>query len=204
MEEGPEPDHRRRNENYWGQKPALKEVVFRFIPDTNTQTASLQSGEVHFINPHPDIGLLNKLRSFEGVKVQVKSGTVWEHVAFNVEAVPNLQDAPGDSLWHKSRADSGRDPEGAGATPLQSVLVPDQTPYYTPAWADYTTPIRASNWCSRRSQRGFNRNHLLDDLRRRRCARRCSRWPSNSGHRHHDKHKEHLGRHLLRPVVARG
>src|SRR5215203_5825716 len=50
-----------RNENYWGQKPGLKEVVMRFIPDTNTQTASLQSAEVQFIDPPPDIGLLPKL-----------------------------------------------------------------------------------------------------------------------------------------------
>jgi peptide/nickel transport system substrate-binding protein len=127
-----------RNENYWGQKPALKEVVFRFIPDTNTQTASLQSGEVHFINPHPDIGLLNKLRSFEGVKVQVKSGTVWEHVAFNVEAVPNLKMRQAIAYGINRELIVDEILKGQEATPLQSVLVPDQTPYYTPAWADYT------------------------------------------------------------------
>jgi peptide/nickel transport system substrate-binding protein len=126
-----------RNENYWGQKPALKEVVFRFIPDTNTQTASLQSGEVHFINPHPDIGLLNKLRSFEGVKVQVKSGTVWEHVAFNVEAVPNLKMRQAIAYGINRELIVDEILKGQEATPLQSVLVPDQKPYYTPAWAAY-------------------------------------------------------------------
>src|SRR5215203_5955618 len=114
-----------RNENYWGEKPALKEVVFRFIPDTNTQTASLQSGEVHFINPHPDIGLLNKLRSFEGVKVQVKSGTQWEHIAFNVEAVPNLKIRQAIAYGLNRELIVDEILKGQDATPLESVLVPE-------------------------------------------------------------------------------
>jgi peptide/nickel transport system substrate-binding protein len=127
-----------RNENYWGPKPALKEIVLRYITDTNTLTASLQSGEVHFINPHPDIGLFQKLNSFSGVTVQSKQGTVWEHIAFNVEKVPNLKirQAIAYGLDRKQIVDEIL--KGQNATVLQSVLVPDQKPYYIPAWADYT------------------------------------------------------------------
>ena len=126
-----------RNENYWGEKAGLEEVIFRFIPDTNTQTASLQSGEVQFIHPPVDIGLLDKLKSFDGVKVQVKAGTVWEHIAFNVEAVPNLKIRQAISYGINREQVLNEILKGQ-VEPLQSVLVPDQKPYYTPAWADYT------------------------------------------------------------------
>ena len=125
-----------RNENYWGEKPGLETVVFRFIPDTNTQTASLQSGEVHFIDPPPDIGLLDKLKSFSGVEVQVKAGTIWEHIAFNVEKVPNLKIRQAIA-YAINRAQVIDEILKGQVEPLQSVLVPDQKPYYTPAWADY-------------------------------------------------------------------
>ncbi len=126
-----------RNENYWGEKPALKEIVFRFIPDTNTQTASLQSGEVNFIDPPPDIGLLPKLRSYSGVKVQVKAGTIWEHIAFQVEKVPNLKIRQAVA-YAIDREQIINEILKGQVDPLQSFIVPDQKPYYTPAWADYT------------------------------------------------------------------
>ncbi len=126
-----------RNENYWGEKPELEEVVFRFIPDTNTQTASLQSAEVQFIDPPPDIGLLPKLEDFEGVEVQVKAGTIWEHIAFNVEAVPNLKIRQAIAYGINRDQVISEILKGQVNT-LQSVLVPDQKPYYSPAWADYT------------------------------------------------------------------
>jgi peptide/nickel transport system substrate-binding protein len=132
-----------RNENYWGKKPALKEVVMRFIPDTNTQTASLQSAEVQFIDPPPDIGLLDKLEGYDGVEVQVKAGTVWEHIAFNVEAVPNLKLRQAIAYGINRKQVLDKILKGQ-VKPLQSFLVPDQKPYYTPAWADYThDPDRA-------------------------------------------------------------
>jgi peptide/nickel transport system substrate-binding protein len=132
-----------RNENYWGKKPGLKEVVMRFIPDTNTQTASLQSAEVQFIDPPPDIGLLDKLESYDGVEVQVKAGTIWEHIAFNVEAVPNLKVRQAIAYGINRKQVLDKILKGQ-VKPLESFLVPDQKPYYTPAWADYAhDPDRA-------------------------------------------------------------
>jgi len=134
-----------RNENYWGEKAGLKEVVMRFIPDTNTQTASLQSAEVQFIDPPPDIGLLPKLEDFEGVEVQVKAGTIWEHIAFNVEAIPNLKIRQAIAYGINREQVINEILKGQ-VKPLESFLVPDQTPYYTPAWADYThDPDKASD-----------------------------------------------------------
>ena len=40
-----------RNDNYWGKKAPLSRIVFRFIPDTNTQFQAMRSGEVDIIAP---------------------------------------------------------------------------------------------------------------------------------------------------------
>ena len=126
-----------RNDNYWGDKPALKQIDFRFIPDTNTQTASLQSGEVNFIDPPPDIGLLPKLRGYSGVKVEVRAGVIWEHIAFNLEEIPNLKIRQAVAYAIDRKQIINEILKGQ-VDPLESFIVPDQKPYYTPAWADYT------------------------------------------------------------------
>ncbi len=126
-----------RNDNYWDKKPALKEVTFRYIPDTNTLNTSLQSGEVDFINPPVDVGLIEKLKGYDGVKVQTKAGTVWEHIAFNTEKVDNLKMRQAIAYGINRKQVVDQILKGQ-VNPLESVLVPDQAPYYTPAWKEYT------------------------------------------------------------------
>ncbi|QYJ17074.1 Oligopeptide-binding protein AppA [Rubrobacter xylanophilus DSM 9941] len=125
------------NENYWGDPPAIKRITFRFIPDTNSLKAALRSGEVQFINPPPDIGLIEELRGYDGVTVQTKFGTVWEHLAFNVEKVDNLNIRRAIAYAVNRRQLIEEILQG-DARPLQSVLVPEQEPFYTPAWERYS------------------------------------------------------------------
>jgi peptide/nickel transport system substrate-binding protein len=35
------------NDDYWGGKPTLRKITFRFMPDPNTRVLALQAGEVH-------------------------------------------------------------------------------------------------------------------------------------------------------------
>lgn len=42
-----------RNEEYWGEKPAIKDVTFRVISNSATRTAALLNGEVDFISKIP-------------------------------------------------------------------------------------------------------------------------------------------------------
>ncbi len=44
----------RRNENYWGPKPKLEKIVFKFITNVVAAIQSLRSGEVDMIIPEPD------------------------------------------------------------------------------------------------------------------------------------------------------
>ncbi|MCA3747891.1 MAG: peptide ABC transporter substrate-binding protein [Rubrobacter sp.] len=131
------------NENYWGDPPAIKKITFRFIPDTNSLKAALRSGEVQFINPPPDIGLIEELQGYDGVTVQTKFGTVWEHLAFNVQKVDNLNIRRAIAYAVNRRQLIQEILQGE-ARPLQSVLVPEQEPFYTPAWERYSfDPDRA-------------------------------------------------------------
>ncbi len=132
-----------KNENYWGDEPAIDQITFRFIPDTNTLNTSLQSGEVQFINPPPDIGLKQKLEGYQGVNVDIAAGTVWEHIAFNLEKVQNkkLREAVAYGI---NREQILNEILPGQVKPLNSVLVPEQDPYYTPAWEKYNfDPDRA-------------------------------------------------------------
>lgn len=41
------------NNDYWGTKPTLKKITFRFIPDPNTRVLALQAGEVQAVTALP-------------------------------------------------------------------------------------------------------------------------------------------------------
>ena len=131
------------NDNYWGEKPAIKEFTYRFIPDSNTLIASLESGEVSFIYPPPDIGLLERLEGIEGAQVKYKAGVIWEHLAFNLDKVPDLKVRQAIA-YGVDRAQVVNELLKGQVNTLQSWLVPDQDPYYSPAWEKYTyDPDRA-------------------------------------------------------------
>ena len=44
----------RRNENYWGRKPKLRKIVFRFITNDIAAVQALKAGEIDFLEPLPD------------------------------------------------------------------------------------------------------------------------------------------------------
>ncbi|HGD6476078.1 TPA: nickel ABC transporter substrate-binding protein [Streptococcus agalactiae] len=47
----------KRNENYWGKKPKLKEVTVKVIPDAQTRALAFESGDVDLIYGNGVIGL---------------------------------------------------------------------------------------------------------------------------------------------------
>ena len=125
-----------RNENYWGGKAPLEEITYRFIPDTNSLVAALQAGEVQFISPPPDIGLLERLQGIDGAKVEYKAGTVYEHITFNLEEVDNLKIRQAVA-YGINREQAVEQILKGQVSALNSFLVPEQKPYYTPAWEKY-------------------------------------------------------------------
>jgi peptide/nickel transport system substrate-binding protein len=44
----------RRNENYWGRKPKINKIVYRFILNDTAALQALQAGQVDYLRPLPD------------------------------------------------------------------------------------------------------------------------------------------------------
>lgn len=49
------------NDAYWGAKPKLDEVVFRFVPDTPSEFRAFKDGEVDGIYPQPSIEIVDQI-----------------------------------------------------------------------------------------------------------------------------------------------
>ncbi|MDK2880342.1 MAG: peptide/nickel transport system substrate-binding protein [Clostridia bacterium] len=79
-----------RNEEYWGKKAELKEVVFKYIPDANTRIMALQSGEIQVADkiPAEQVELLERNKE---LKVLSESSGRVHMLVFNLER-PGLDD----------------------------------------------------------------------------------------------------------------
>jgi peptide/nickel transport system substrate-binding protein len=69
-----------RNPRGWyGRKPKLDSIVFRFITNTNSEIQAMRSGEVDAIYPQPQLALA-ELRNQAGLRVQTHIGLQYEHI----------------------------------------------------------------------------------------------------------------------------
>ena len=69
----------KRNPFWYGRKPALNEVDFKIITDTNTEVQAMRGGEVDAINPTFGINLL-PLKSTPGLTFNQVPGLFQEHI----------------------------------------------------------------------------------------------------------------------------
>jgi peptide/nickel transport system substrate-binding protein len=69
-----------RNPRGWyGPKPKIDRIVFKFLTDTNTEIQQVRGGEVDAIYPQPQQAL-SELRGQSGLRIQSNLGTTWEHI----------------------------------------------------------------------------------------------------------------------------
>lgn len=80
----------KRNEGYWGERPALDEIIITFHPDLQSQVEGLQEdeGEVDMLFTPAQPGLLPHLETLDDIDVEVGASTTWEHLDFNTSAPP--------------------------------------------------------------------------------------------------------------------
>jgi peptide/nickel transport system substrate-binding protein len=80
-----------RNDNYWktdsetGQQlPYLDVIEFRFLPETESIVRAFKVREVDVIQPLPNPETIDQLVALEseGVRVDLPTGPVWEHINF--------------------------------------------------------------------------------------------------------------------------
>jgi peptide/nickel transport system substrate-binding protein len=70
------------NPFWYGHKPALKEVDFKLITDTNSEIQAMRGGEVDAINPSPQTALAQLVHQ-SGLKYSAIPGFTQEHVDVN-------------------------------------------------------------------------------------------------------------------------
>src|SRR3569833_2741567 len=85
------------NPTWYGKKPALKEVDFKLITDTNSEIQAMRGVEVDAINPSPQTALA-QLVNQSGLKYDSKPGFTQEHLDLNQggTAMPLLK-----QLWFR-------------------------------------------------------------------------------------------------------
>jgi peptide/nickel transport system substrate-binding protein len=136
-----------RNPNFWGPKPHLSRLVYRFLPDTNTTVEEIKGGTVDVIYPAPDVFLV-PLRKSTTIKQQVGQGPIYEHLDFQMgykdKANPLLK-----QLWMRQAIAQGIDRDAlvkalfvsTGIAPklktLNSVVITANNPYYKPTFAKW-------------------------------------------------------------------
>jgi peptide/nickel transport system substrate-binding protein len=83
-----------RNEHYWGKRPFLDEVVFRFFDDQPAMAEALRAGEVDYVRGvrHDQFDALDAEADIVGTEGQ---GAGYTHLAFN--AYPDRIDGGGPS-----------------------------------------------------------------------------------------------------------
>ena len=72
-----------RNDQYFGPKPHLDSIVFRFLPESTTQPAALQNNEVDLIYPQPQFDLVAQVKALPDVTSELNIGLSFEHLDFN-------------------------------------------------------------------------------------------------------------------------
>ena len=140
------------NPNWWGEGgPYLDEIVFRFLPETNTEIQSLRGGEVDMIYPQPQLELA-PLYNQPDLEIETNAGTTWEHIDIQVgenghpalrekfvrEALAYAIDR--DALVEQLFGDLSPD-----LTPLHNTIYMQNQEEYAPNWEMYTAdPDRAT------------------------------------------------------------
>ena len=80
-----------RNENYWRGPPAIRQILFRFLPSSNTRINQLRSGEVHVVDNVP-LDKLDELESIEATTLSRTMANSYANIALNLKEVPAFRD----------------------------------------------------------------------------------------------------------------
>ena len=133
----------KRNENYWGTRAALDEVVIDFTNDLEGQLQALQEGDVSrrvdILTPRPTAGLRTRLEEVDGIDVALAPGAVREYVDFNTAAPPldrrYVRRAIAMAVDRQALADELMGALYPGIEPLNNVLWLSNQALYEDHWS---------------------------------------------------------------------
>lgn len=76
------------NEKFWGKKPNVDKVVFRFITDSTAELQAYKTGQVMAMYPQPQIELAQQLASLPDTKYTIEAGLTLEGLWFQTQKFP--------------------------------------------------------------------------------------------------------------------
>lgn len=123
------------NEAFYGDKPYLDSIAFRFLPDTKAGQDALLSNQVSMIYPQAQPGQ-DALATASGIKLDVKTGLQYEALWFNTEKPPFDSRAVRQAVAYSIDRD-------AIVKQLFAPIQPDIKridSFATPAYDTYSTP----------------------------------------------------------------
>lgn len=134
------------NPAYWGAKPSIQKVVFRFIEETSAEFQAYKSGQVMAIYPTPQLDYAAELKKLPNTTWFVEDNTLGlEGVWFNAERAPVDSQAVRQALAYATDREAIVEQLFAPLSPdlevSQSLLFQVDPTYYEPAFAGYTRDL---------------------------------------------------------------
>jgi peptide/nickel transport system substrate-binding protein len=124
------------NPNYWGKKPNLNSLTFKFLTDTAAEQAAVKSGQVLAAYPQAQPGQ-EALKGQSGISFSAISGLEYEALWFQTAKAPVNSQAVRQALAYATD-------RNAIVKQLFGPVQPDIQPIqslFTPAWPAYSTPF---------------------------------------------------------------
>lgn len=131
-----------RNPDYWASEDRgsgmplgdVQEIQVVFIEDSQTMVQALRGQEVDFINPQPQVTLIEDVSGIDGVEYEASLGPVWEHFDFNHDD-PRLQNqfvrqAIAQGINRDAIVETVVRPLNPDATPLGNSIWMSTSAYY--------------------------------------------------------------------------
>jgi peptide/nickel transport system substrate-binding protein len=128
------------NDGYWGNKPHLDSVVFKFIPESAAEVEAYQSGQVSAIYPQAQLEL-EPLRDAPDTEFSVIDSLNYEALWFNTAKAPlddlNVRKALAYATDRQAIVDALFKPVNPDIEPIQAFMTPANTQWYSDPFKVY-------------------------------------------------------------------
>jgi peptide/nickel transport system substrate-binding protein len=128
------------NENYWGPKPYLDKVVFRFLEDTAAEAQAYRTGQVKLIYPQAQIELA-ELKNVPNTEFDVVTSLAYEALWFNSQKPPldskAVRQAIAYAIDRQVIVDTLFKPVQDDIKPIQGFVTPANKGYYFGPFSKY-------------------------------------------------------------------
>lgn len=136
------------NENYFGTKPNLDALVFRFIPDSAAEASAYRTGQVRMINPQAQLELA-ELRNVPDTEFMTTTSLSYEAVWFNTEKPPldskAVRQALAFSTDRQAVVDALFKPVQDDIAPIHSFATPANEQFYVDPFSRYERDLDQVN-----------------------------------------------------------